>query len=268
MAGGASEAQVTSEAEAATDASSQAEATTDASSQAGLPRVFVDLHCHTSASFDSLSSPASVARTAASRGLTHIAVTDHERIDGALAARDSAPDELTVIVGQEVRTRGGDMIGLYLEHPVPPGLPALEAAAAIHEQGGIVGLPHPFDRFRSSGARRHGAEEWSTLLEQVDFVEAWNARVMIGDGNLRAAELALEHGLPGVAASDAHTLMEIGVAYTILRGQIASAADMLQALPSAEIVTGRAARLVRAGMPFFKGVQWLRGNRRVQAPSG
>jgi predicted metal-dependent phosphoesterase TrpH len=228
-------------------------------------RVFADLHCHTSASFDSLASPAAVVRAAAARGLTHLAITDHERIGGALAGRDAAPTELTVIVGQEVRSQGGDLIGLYLARPVAPGMPALDTVQAIREQGGVVGLPHPFDRFRSSGARWNAGGDWHALLELVDYVEAYNARVMVGDGNLRAAELAHDAGLPAVAATDAHTLMEVGVAYTILHGDLSSAAGLRAALAAGtELVTGRASRLVRLGMPISKGVQWLRGNRRIQ----
>ncbi|MGZ6345193.1 MAG: PHP domain-containing protein, partial [Candidatus Limnocylindrales bacterium] len=82
------------------------------------PRCFVDLHCHSAASFDSLSKPADLVRLAAERGLTHLAITDHERIDGALAARDLAPPELTVIVGEEIRSADGDLLGLFLEHTV------------------------------------------------------------------------------------------------------------------------------------------------------
>jgi predicted metal-dependent phosphoesterase TrpH len=229
-----------------------------------LERSFIDLHCHTAASFDSLSRPAAVVRAAAARGLTHLAITDHERIDGALEARHDAPPELSVIVGQEVRTRGGDLIGLYLEQPIPPGLPPGETADLIHEQGGLVGLPHPFDRFRASSARRNGEQDWLALLERVDYVEGWNARVMVGDGNLRAAELAHEHGLPAVAASDAHTLIEVGVAYTIVAGPVSNASELVAALAGGRMVTGRSSRLVRAGMPLAKGIQWLRGNRRVR----
>ena len=235
------------------------------SGAASAGRVFIDLHCHTSASFDSLSRPAAVVRAAAARGLTHLAITDHERIDGALAARDAAPAELSVIVGQEVRTQQGDLIGLYLERAIEPGLPALEAARRVRGQGGVVGVPHPFDRFRASGGRRTSEDEWQALLAEVDYVEAWNARVMVGDGNLRAAEMAHRRGLPGVAASDAHTLMEVGVAYTILAGPIDSAEQLRTALAAGpEMITGRSSRLVRAGMPLFKGVQWLRGNRRIR----
>jgi predicted metal-dependent phosphoesterase TrpH len=226
-------------------------------------RSFVDLHCHTSASFDSLARPAAVVRAAAQRGLTHLAITDHETLEGALAAREAAPDGLSVIVGQEVRTTGGDLIGLFVEKPIVPGLDPLDAAAAIRDQGGLVGLPHPFDRFRASGARRSLGRAWQALLERIDYVEAWNARIMFGDGNLRAAELARAHGLPAVAVTDAHTVMEVGVAYSVLPGDFDSPAGLRGLLPRAELVTGRGSRLVRAGMPLAKGVQWLRGNRRV-----
>lgn len=228
-------------------------------------RYFADLHCHTSRSFDSLSAPAAVARVAARRGLTHLAITDHERIDGAQAARDAAVDGLTIIVGQEVRTRGGDLIGLFLERPVAPGMSSVEAAQAIREQGGVVGLPHPFDRFRSSGGRRNPAAAWAELLALVDYVEGYNARLMIGDGNARAAELAHEHGLPTVAVSDAHTLMEVGVAYTRYAIAPDSPASLRAALPGGHMTLGRSSRLLRAGMPVVKGIQWLRGNRRVRS---
>jgi predicted metal-dependent phosphoesterase TrpH len=88
------------------------------SGPAAYGRVFIDLHCHTSASFDSLSDPVKVARAAAARGLTHLIVTDHDRIDGALRARDAAPDGLTVIVGEEVRTADGDLIAAWSGSPI------------------------------------------------------------------------------------------------------------------------------------------------------
>jgi len=226
-------------------------------------RSFADLHVHTSASYDSLSRPAAVLRAAAARGLTHLAITDHETLDGALRARDASPPRLTVIVGQEVRTTGGDMIGLYLTEPVAPGRSPAETAAAIHEQGGLVGLPHPFDRYRGSGGWGRTEAQLAELAELLDFVEGWNARIMLGDGNVRAAEFALAHGLPAVAASDAHTVMEVGVAYTILHGSPDDATAMRAALSGTRLVTGRASRLIRAGMPLAKLVQRLRGVRRL-----
>lgn len=229
----------------------------------GGARSFADLHVHTSASYDSLSRPEAVLRAAAARGLTHLAITDHETLEGALRAREASPAGLSVIVGQEVRTTGGDMIGLYLSERVAPGQSPLETAAAIHDQGGLVGLPHPFDRYRGSGGWGRTEAELAELAGLIDYVEGWNARIMLGDGNVRAAEFALAHGLPAAAASDAHTVMEVGVAYTVLEDSPADAAAMRAALGGARLVTGRSSRLVRAGMPLAKLVQRLRGVRRL-----
>jgi hypothetical protein len=223
-----------------------------------------DLHCHTSASFDSLSSPTAVVRAAAERGLTHLAITDHDRIDAAIAAREVAPPELEVIVGQEVRTTAGDLVGLFLLRPVPPGLAPHEAAMEIREQGGVVGLAHPFDRFRAGAGRRGWERELELVVPLLDYVETWNARLMIGDGNRLAAEFAAAHGLPGVAVSDAHTVMEVGIAYTVADAPMDTAAELRSALADARLVTGRGSRLIRVGMPVAKLIQRLRGNRRIQ----
>jgi len=224
-----------------------------------MTRAFIDLHCHTSASFDCLARPRDLVRAAAARGLTHLVVTDHDRIDGALAAREAAPAGLTIIVGEEVRTADGDLIAAYLERAVAPGMSAAETVAAVREQGGLVGIPHPFDRLRGSllmDARL------STLVSLVDWVEVHNAR-LVGSGNERAAALAREHGLAGVAVSDAHSVLEVGVAYTALEGDPSTPAGLLSALASAEIVPGRASYVVRLWTPVAKTVNRLRGNRRI-----
>jgi predicted metal-dependent phosphoesterase TrpH len=222
-------------------------------------RYFLDLHCHTRASFDSLSSPASVVRSAAARGLTHIAITDHDRVDGAFEARDAAPPGLSVIVGQELRTTGGDLIAAFIERPIPAGLSAEEAISAVREQGGLVGLPHPFDRFRGSMLRN---ATFRAIADRVDWIEAHNARA-VGSGNEKAASFARERGLPGVAVSDAHTTVEIGVAYVAIDEDPSTPEGLLEALGSAELVTGRASYVVRAFMPVAKTIQRLRGNRRA-----
>jgi predicted metal-dependent phosphoesterase TrpH len=228
------------------------------------PRAFVDLHCHTSASFDSLADPVKVARAATERGLTHLVITDHDRIDGALRARDAAPDGLTVIVGTEVRTSDGDLIGAFLLRPVPRDLPAVETIAAIRDQGGLVGIPHPFDRFRGSLMRD---ARMASLASLVDWVEVHNAR-LVGSGNERAAEFAAEHRLPGVAVTDAHTVMEVGVAYTVLSGDPSTAAGMLAVLADAELVRGRATYAVRLWTPVAKLLQQALGNGRGARGAG
>jgi predicted metal-dependent phosphoesterase TrpH len=202
---------------------------------------------------------------ASQRGLTHLAITDHDRIEGALAARDAAHPELTIVIGQEVRTTTGDLIALFVEKPIPVGLAPAEAAQAIREQGGAVGLAHPYDRFRAGAGRPGWEDELERLLPLLDYIETWNSRLMVGDGNRRAAELAHAHGLPGAAVSDAHTLLEVGVSYTIVDGPLSSAADLRAGLVGARIVTSHGSRLVRLATPLAKVVNRLRGNRRVPA---
>jgi predicted metal-dependent phosphoesterase TrpH len=230
-------------------------------------RAFIDLHCHTSASFDSTASPGAVVRAAAARGLTHLAVTDHDRIDGALRARDAAPDELTVLIGEEIKTADGDLVAVFIERLVPPGMSAVETIAAIREQGGLVGVPHPFDRLRGYG-RTSGAE----LIEiagLVDWVEAYNARVVGGSANERAAAFARDHKLPGLCASDSHTVMEVGVSYNAIPGDPGTPAGLLAGLAELaglDIHPHRATYYVRAWTPLAKLVQSIRGNGRRRGP--
>jgi predicted metal-dependent phosphoesterase TrpH len=226
-------------------------------------RAFLDLHCHTAASFDSLADPAAVVRAAAARGLTHVAITDHDKIDGALRARDAAPPGLTVLIGEEVKTADGDLICVFLERAIPPGLSAAETIAAAREQGALVGIPHPFDTFRGAISRDDGL---LALAPLVDWVETHNAR-LVGRGNEAAVRFAGEHGLPGVAVSDAHSTLEVGVAYTTLDGDPSTPDGLRAALASAEMVGGRASYVVRLWTPVAKGIQRLRGNRRVR-PAG
>ncbi len=187
-------------------------------------------------------------------------------VAGEVAAGD-AP-ELTVIVGQEIRTNAGDLIGVFLRESVPVGLSPAEAVAAVHEQGGLVGIAHPFDRFRGSVGRGEAAALEAVAVE-VDWIEAWNARLMVGDGNTRAAELAHRLGIPGVAVSDAHTTLEVGIASTVLSAADPStAAGLREALAGpVELLTGRASRYVRLITPAAKLLQRARGRGRVRAPA-
>lgn len=233
--------------------------------QTGGERSFVDLHTHSSASFDSLADAARMMDKAVRLGLTHLAITDHERIDGAQRAAETAPPGLHVIVGEEIRCRDGDLIGLFLGRPIPPGLSASETSAAIREQGGLVGLPHPFDSFRSSGGSRAGGagQQLEVLAGMVDYVEIHNARAY-RDANPQAGAFAERHGLPGTASSDAHSLVELGVATTMLPGPFSTAEEMRALLPHAQILPGRASYYVRLWTPIAKLVNRLRGNGRVQ----
>ena len=160
-----------------------------------------------------------------------------------------------------MKTAAGDLICLFLERAVPPGLSVAETIAAVREQGGLVGIPHPFDGYRNSLLKDEGLASMAGL---VDWVEVHNARIMVGDGNEKAAAFAAEHGLPGVAVSDAHTILEVAVASTILAGDPSTPAGLLAALPAAELTTGRATYFIRGVTPVAKLVQRLRGVRRVR----
>ena len=210
-----------------------------------------------------------MVRAAAARGITHLAITDHDRIDGAIEAQAIAAREapgLKVLVGQEIRTQAGDMIGVFLSEPVPPGLAPAAAIAAVRAQGGLIGIAHPFDRFRGSLGKVEAAE-LEALAGQVDWIEAWNARLMFGDGNARAAELAERVGVPGVAVSDAHTTLEVGIAATTVQGDPATPEGLRSALAGPrELLTGRSSAYVRLLGPAAKLVQRARGRGRVQPP--
>jgi dephospho-CoA kinase len=164
----------------------------------------LDLHMHTNASHDSLSSPEEVVRRAREIGLDRIAVTDHNEIAGALEAARIDPE--LVIVGEEVLTSEGlDLIGLFLDKHIPKGGSFKEVADEIHAQGGVVYLPHPFDSHR-------GASEdfLDGVADRVDLVEGFNARIHDPARNRKAMEWARQRGLPLGAGSDAHMAFEIG----------------------------------------------------------
>ena len=166
-----------------------------------------DLHSHTHFSPDSILSPKDLARRGREVGLGCIAVTDHDTIRGGLAVREIA--DFAVIVGEEVRSAEGEILGLFLTEDIPGGLSADETISRIKAQGGIVGVPHPFDSLRS--ALRE--DSLNKLVARIDFVEGLNSRIVFGVHNKRALEFARKHGLAVSAGSDAHSSREIGRAY-------------------------------------------------------
>jgi predicted metal-dependent phosphoesterase TrpH len=171
-----------------------------------------------------------------------------------------------VLVGQEIRTTAGDLIGVFLTRPIPAGLTPDAAIAAVREQGGLVGIAHPFDRFRGSLGRGE-REAFEAIASEVDWIETWNARLVVGDGNARAGELARRVGVPGVAVSDAHTILEVGIASTVVDGDPSTPEGLRAALATqAELLTGRASAIVRLLGPAAKLVQRARGRGRVRPP--
>ena len=168
----------------------------------------IDLHVHTRHSHDSAAPVSSVLQRCRDGGLGLVAITDHDSIRGGLEAREKGG--FPVIVGEEIKSAQGDIIGLFLEEEVPPHLPPLETAQRVKEQGGLVGVPHPFDRIRPTALGRKALLE---ILHLLDFLEGYNAHTMFPGDNRKGAEFAAVHSLPVVSCSDSHSALELGRTY-------------------------------------------------------
>ncbi len=163
---------------------------------------------HTYRSYDSGAQPKSIVAQCIKTGLDCIAVTDHNSISGALEVRELAPFQ--VIIGEEIKSSGGDIIGLFLQEEIPKGLSPKETVQAILSQGGLVMIPHPFDRLRSSVITHDALTE---VVDQVDTIESFNAHNLFHQDNLKAESFAQKHQLIQVAVSDSHTHRELGSTY-------------------------------------------------------
>jgi predicted metal-dependent phosphoesterase TrpH len=207
--------------------------------------VRVDMHLHTSRSFDCLNDPLALLDAASARGIDIICVTDHNEIATALMLKQRFPER--IIVGEEVKTAEGvDVIGLFMSRQIPKGTPARQTCDLIHEQGGIVYVPHPFARGKGDGGAILGVIE-----DQVDAVEGFNARLHDQQLNQQAVEWAERRALPLGAGSDAHTLAEVGRGYARLP-RFHDAASFRQALRSATIHGNESSRLVHVASTYAK----------------
>lgn len=171
----------------------------------------VELHCHTIYSKDCLVNLPDLLRTCQRKGIQRLAVTDHNRIQGALEAQTLDPE--MVIVGEEIATQSGELLAFFVREELPPGLPAEETIALLRDQGAFISVAHPFDRFRSG---HWHLPELERIAPLVDSIEVFNARCLWSSFNRRAQAFAWKHNLPGTVGSDAHALFEVGQACLLL----------------------------------------------------
>ena len=222
-----------------------------------MRRIKADMHTHCEASKDSRTPVAVQAARIRESGLDVVCATDHDTIDGALRLRELA-DGYRIVIGEEISSADGDLIGLFLEERVPPGLSGEETAARIHAQGGLLSVPHPFSRNRRFRIRRAALER---LVPLIDCIETFNAREAFAQDNRRAAAFAAEHAIPGALGSDAHTPREIGRVHLEM-DDFADAAGFLAALRGETVAHGSLAGLgVHVRTRYDRLTKWLLGPR-------
>jgi hypothetical protein len=201
----------------------------------------IDGHTHTMWSGDATTTPDELIAALPASGVDVLCITDHNAVDGALRfAQSGELGGVRVIVGEEIKTSAGELIGLFLTARVPFGLKPYEAVAAIRDQGGLVYVPHPFDAMRHClkedalvGLARDGG---------LDIVETLNAKTSLASCNARAAAFAAEHGLAAAGGSDAHVPAAFGAAWTEVDddADVSTPAGFLAALRSPSATVGGA----------------------------
>ena len=168
-----------------------------------MPSVRVDLHLHSHYSHDSSTSLEAIIERCRECGLDRIALTDHNVVEGALKLKEMAPR--LAIVGEEAKTREGELIGLFITRRIPPYLAAEEAMDLVHEMGGVTYVPHPLDRNRA----HYSEHRLVALADRIDIVESYNPWADAA-ANAAAARLARDLGKVTATGSDAHGIVELG----------------------------------------------------------
>jgi glycosyltransferase involved in cell wall biosynthesis len=209
--------------------------------------VQVDLHMHTDHSPDCATSVDTLLDTAKRVGLGAIAITDHNEVSGALEARERA-DGIKVIVAEEVKTADqGEVIGLFIEEKIPRGMTLQETIAEIRRQGGLVYVPHPFDRMHSVPDYEH----LLAVVEDIDAIEVFNPRVAFSAFNEEAARFAAKYRIVAGAGSDSHVAQGLGSVMIRMR-DFDGPDEFLESLRDADIVRKRQSLLYVQALKFIQ----------------
>jgi hypothetical protein len=219
----------------------------------------VDLHMHTDHSPDCATPVEVLLATAREQGFGAIAITDHNEISGAVDAFAKA-EGIKVIVGEEVKTATqGEVIGLFLSERIPRGMSLEETVAEIRRQGGLVYVPHPFDRMHAVP----GYEHLLAILDDIDAIEVFNPRVAIGSFNEEAARFAAKYRLTAAAGSDAHVAAGLGSVRLRMR-DFDGPQEFLDSLRDAEIQTRPTSLLYVQALKFLETRATPQGARRAR----
>jgi glycosyltransferase involved in cell wall biosynthesis len=200
----------------------------------GREHIHCDLHMHTDHSPDCATPVDVLLETAKARGLGAIAITDHNEVSGALEARELAEEVggIKVIVAEEVKTASqGEVIGLFIEERIERGMSLPETIAEIKRQGGLVYVPHPFDRLHSVPDYEHLLD----VVEDIDILEVFNPRIAIDSFNEEAVRFARKYDIVPGAGSDSHVAQGLGSVMIRLR-DFDGPTEFLQAMRDADIV--------------------------------
>jgi predicted metal-dependent phosphoesterase TrpH len=222
------------------------------------PLIEVDLHMHTDHSGDCATPVDVLINTARDRGLGAIAITDHNEVSGALEARKLAEElgDIKVIVAEEVKTaEQGEVIGLFLEEKIPKGLTMAETIREIRAQGGLVYVPHPFDRFHSVPDYEHLLD----IVEEIDLLEVFNPRVALTSFNEEAVRFARKYRIVPAAGSDSHVAQGLGSVRQRIH-DFDGPAEFLEAMRDADI-TRKHKNLV-----YVQTLKFLQTTGRPKAP--
>ncbi len=183
----------------------------------------LDLHTHSNASPDGGLSLSQYKKVLNDGLLDIVAVTDHNSIDNALGIKKILGD--SIIVGEEIMTTEGEIIGLYLTQPIKPHMTPIDTIQSIKAQGGIVYIPHPFETVRK-GLHPQVLEE---ILDKIDVLEICNGRAFVQDRSKQAVVWARINRIIGAASSDAHGYHGIGNTYTLI-AELPTASNITQLL--------------------------------------
>lgn len=205
-------------------------------------------HIHTDASRDCNISPHALIDACLKKSIGLIIITDHNTIDGAMLVKELAPSGLKVIVGEEIKTKEGEIIGIFMKNAIKEGLSLSETMQIIKKQDGIVCVPHPCDTLRKE---RINNDALLKNIKEIDIVETFNARNILSRDNMCAYDMAKKYNKKQIVGSDAHTLNELDSTIMEL-AEFSNKREFLHSLENASFLTKKSPLVVHVKSKIIK----------------